>query len=119
MKYNIVHYKNIYVGSGAQVPSGPLQHRGSFPVESPDTHKDPHRIPHGILRPLVSGTQHLLQFNRAESETALIRESEKPANQGPKPLLIHTSTGVPCVQSIWRPPRSSQDPPWDLKTSGE
>jgi hypothetical protein len=43
--------------SGAQVPSGPLQHQGSLPTESPDIHKDPHRIPHRILRPLVSGTQ--------------------------------------------------------------
>jgi hypothetical protein len=79
MKYNIVHYKNIYVGSGAQVPSGPLQHRGSFPVESPDTHKDPHGIPHGILRPLVSGTQPLLESNCMGPETALNREADNPA----------------------------------------
>jgi hypothetical protein len=43
--------------SGAQDPSCPLQHRGPWPRESPDTCKDPHRIRHGILRPLVSGTQ--------------------------------------------------------------
>ena len=67
---------------GAQVPSGPLQHQGALPSESPDTRKEPHRIPHGILSPLVSGTQHLLQSNRAGSETALIREAEKPASSG-------------------------------------
>lgn len=39
----------------------------------------PHRTLHGILRPLVSGTQLLLQSNRAEPETALIREAENPA----------------------------------------
>jgi hypothetical protein len=40
-----------------EFPSGPLQHRGPWPGESPDTRKDPYRIHHGILRPLVSGTQ--------------------------------------------------------------
>ena len=34
------------------LPSGPLQHLSALPAESPDTRKDPHRIPHGILRPL-------------------------------------------------------------------
>ena len=34
-----------------------LEHRGALPAESPNTRKGPHRIPHGILRPLVSGTQ--------------------------------------------------------------
>jgi hypothetical protein len=38
-------------------PSGPLEHWGALPVESLDTRKDPQKIPHGILRPLVSGTQ--------------------------------------------------------------
>jgi hypothetical protein len=51
-------------------------------VESPDTCKDPHSIPHGILRPLVSGTQCLLQSNHAGPETALIREADKPALSG-------------------------------------
>jgi hypothetical protein len=50
-----------------QVPSCPLQHRGALPVESLDTCKDPHRIPHGILRPLVSGTQ-LLPGGRFEHQ---------------------------------------------------
>jgi hypothetical protein len=34
---------------------------------------------HGNLRPLVSGTQLLLQSNRVGPETALIREAENPA----------------------------------------
>jgi hypothetical protein len=33
-----------------------LEHQVALPAESPSTHKGPHRIPHGILRPLVSGT---------------------------------------------------------------
>jgi hypothetical protein len=49
------------------------------PVESPDTRKDPHRIPHGILRPLVSGTQRLLQSDCAGPETALTREADNLA----------------------------------------
>ena len=36
----------------------------------PNTRKGPHGTPHGILRPLVSGTQRLPQSNRAEPETA-------------------------------------------------
>ena len=60
-------------------PSGPLQHQGALPAESPNTRKDPHRIPHGILRPLVSGTQRLLQSNRAGPETALTREADNLA----------------------------------------
>ena len=47
--------------------------------ESPDTSKDPHRILHGILRTLVSGTQLLLQSNHQEPETALIKEADNPA----------------------------------------
>jgi hypothetical protein len=54
-------------GAGAQVPSGPHQHQGALPAESPDTCKEPHRIPHGILRPLVSGTQ-LLPGGRFEHQ---------------------------------------------------
>jgi hypothetical protein len=68
--------------SGSQVPSGPCQHEGSLHAESPDTSKNPHRTLHGILRPLVSGTQRLLQSNRVGPETALIREAENPAWSG-------------------------------------
>jgi hypothetical protein len=60
-------------------PSYPLQHRGSWPTESPNTRKDPHRIPHRILRPLMSGTQRLLQSNHKGPETALTREADNPA----------------------------------------
>jgi hypothetical protein len=42
---------------GAQAPSAPLEPQANLPAESPDTRKGPHRIPQGILRPLVSGTQ--------------------------------------------------------------
>jgi hypothetical protein len=62
--------------------TGQLQHRGALPVESPDTRKDPHKIPHWILKPLVSGTQCLLQSNRMEPETALTREADNPAWSG-------------------------------------
>jgi hypothetical protein len=44
----------------------------------PNTHKGPHRIPHGILRPLVCGTQRLPQSNRTEPETAVHREAGYP-----------------------------------------
>jgi hypothetical protein len=44
----------------------------------PNTRKGPHGTPHGILRPLVSGTQHLPQSNRAEPETAVHREAGYP-----------------------------------------
>jgi hypothetical protein len=40
-------------------------------------------------------------------------------DQGHKSLPVHSSTGVPCARSLWTPPRSSQDRPRDLKTSGE
>jgi hypothetical protein len=68
--------------SGAQVPSGPLQHQGACGVSGHTQGKDPHRIPNGILRPLVSGTQSLLQTNRMGSETALTREADNPAWSG-------------------------------------
>jgi hypothetical protein len=45
---------------------------------SPNTCKGPHRTPHGILRPLVSGTQRLPQSNRPEPETAVHREAGFP-----------------------------------------
>jgi hypothetical protein len=56
-----------------------LQHQGVLPAESPDTHKEPHKIPHGTLRPLVSGTQRLLQSNHVAPETALIKKADNPA----------------------------------------
>jgi hypothetical protein len=59
-------------------PSTPLEPRATLPGESPDTRKGPHRTPHRILRPLVSGTQRLPQSNLAEPETALHREADYP-----------------------------------------
>jgi hypothetical protein len=44
----------------------PLEPRASWPAELPDTLKGPHRILHGILRPLVSGTQRRPQSNCAD-----------------------------------------------------
>jgi hypothetical protein len=44
----------------------------------PNTCKGPQRTPHGILRPLLSGTQRLLQSNDAEPETALHGEAGYP-----------------------------------------
>jgi hypothetical protein len=44
----------------------------------PNTRKGPHGTPHGILRPLVSGTQRWPQSNRAEHETAVHREADCP-----------------------------------------
>ena len=90
-----------------------------MPAESPDTRKDPHRIPHGILIPLVSGTQRLLQSNRVGPETALTREADNWPDQGHKSLPGHSSSGVPCAWCFWTPSRSSQDPPQDLIISGE
>ena len=49
-----------------KAPSAPLEPRASWPAELPDTRKGPHRIPHGILRPLVSGTQRRPQSNCAD-----------------------------------------------------
>ena len=53
-------------------------YRASWPAELPDTRKGPHRILHGILRPLVSGTQRRPQSNREEPETAVHREAHCP-----------------------------------------
>ena len=58
--------------------SAPLEPRATLPAELPDTCKGPHRIPHGILRPLVSGTQRRPQSNRVELETAVPREAGYP-----------------------------------------
>ena len=52
-----------------------LEHWGALPAESSDTRKGPHRIPHGILSPLVSGTQCLPQSNLAEPEIVVTREA--------------------------------------------
>jgi hypothetical protein len=59
----------------------------------PNTRKGPHGTPHGILRPLVSGTQSLPQSNLAEPETAVHREAGYPGLiWGTSPFR---STGAP------------------------
>jgi hypothetical protein len=59
-------------------PSAPLEPECTLPADLPDTRTGPHRIPHRILRPLVSGTQRLPQSNRAEPETTGNREADYP-----------------------------------------
>jgi hypothetical protein len=44
---------------GSQVPSGPRQHWGTLVTESVDTRKVTKSTLHGIVRPLVSGSQRL------------------------------------------------------------
>jgi hypothetical protein len=84
---NTAYWRSSWI-SHTRVPS----YWGALPAQSPDTPKDPHRIPHGILRPLVRGTQRLLQSNHAGPETALTREADNPAWAGaqvPSGLLEH------------------------------
>jgi hypothetical protein len=85
-------------------PSSPLQHQGSWPRESPDTHKDLHGIPHRILRPLVSGTQCLLQANLEGPETALIKEADNPAwSEAQVPSSSLQQRGSLCVEFLDTP----------------
>jgi hypothetical protein len=79
----------------------------------------PQRTLHEILGLLVSGTQLLLQSNRAGPEIALIKEAENPLDQGHKSLPVSTSTRAPWAWSLWIPPRSPEDSPRDLRTSGK
>lgn len=61
-----------------------LEHRGALPAESPNIRRGPHRIPCGILRPLVSETQRLPQSNHSEPWMyELIKE---------KKILVHAYT---------------------------
>jgi hypothetical protein len=60
----------------------------------PNTRKDPHGTHHGILRPLVSGTQRLPQSNRVEPETAVHREAGYPGLiWGTSPFLSNRAPG--------------------------
>jgi hypothetical protein len=55
----------------------------------------PHRTLHGILWPLVTGTQLLLQSNHTRPETALIRKAENPAWPGSQvPSVWHQHWGT-------------------------
>jgi hypothetical protein len=75
-----------------------LEPRATLPAESPDTRKGTHRIPHGILSPLVSGTQSLPQSNRAEPETAVNREADYPGlTWGTSPF--HSTRALGCLAS--------------------
>jgi hypothetical protein len=51
-------------------------------------------------------------------ESALGKQKTRP-DQGHKSLQVQTSTRAPWAQSLRTPPRSPQDSPWDLMTSGE
>jgi hypothetical protein len=65
--------------------------------ESADTCKDPYKIRHGILRPLVSETQRLLQSNCAGPMTALVKEAGNPAKYG-----AQVPSGRPTTEpSLW------------------
>jgi hypothetical protein len=76
--------------------------------EAPDTHKGPHRIRHGILKPLVSGTQPLHQSNRAEPETAVNREADYPGlTWGTSPFR---STRAPRYLASRHSPNTRKDP---------
>jgi hypothetical protein len=70
--------KTPKINNRKKSPSAPPEHRDTLPAVSPNTRKGPHRIPHGILRLLVSGTQCLPQSNHAEPETAVNREADYP-----------------------------------------
>jgi hypothetical protein len=59
--------------------SGPASTRVARVRSRLTTPQATHKTRHGILRPLVSGTQLLLQSNRSGPETALIKEADKLA----------------------------------------
>jgi hypothetical protein len=112
--------KNLFLGPGAQAPSAPLEPRGTLPVEAPDTHKGPHRIPDGILRPLVSGTQRLPQSNRAEPETAVNREADYSGlTWGTSPFRSTRAPRYLASGGARHPQGPTQDSPRDPKTSSE
>jgi hypothetical protein len=97
-----------------------LEHQGALPAESPDTCKGPLRIPHGILRPLVSGTQRLPQSNCAEPNTALTREADDPGlTRGTSPFQSTRAPGCLASRVSRHPQAPTQDSPQDPMTSGE
>jgi hypothetical protein len=91
-----------------------------LPGVSPNTRKGPHRIPHGILKPLVSGTQPLPQSNRAEPETAVNREADHPGlTWGTSPLHSTRAPRYLASRGARHLQGPTQDSPRDPKTSGE
>jgi hypothetical protein len=91
-----------------------------LPAESLNTRKGPHRIPCGILRPLVSGTQHLPQSNRSEPETVVIREADYPGLTWGTSSFRSTRAPGCLASGVSRHPQGpTHDSPWDPETSGE
>jgi hypothetical protein len=77
-----------------------LEHRGALPAESPNIRRGPHRIPCGILRPLVSETQRLPPSNRVEPETSVNREADDPGlTWGTSPFCSTRARGALPVGS--------------------
>jgi hypothetical protein len=94
--------------------------RSTLPAESPNTHKGPYRIPHGILRPLVSGTQRLPQSNHSEPETAVNREADYPGlTWGTSPFRSTRAPGYLPSGVARNPQGPTQDSTRDPKTSHE
>jgi hypothetical protein len=97
-----------------------FEHRGTLPAESPNTRKGPHRIPHVILRPLVSGTQRLPQSNHVEPETAVNREADYPGlTWGTSPFCSTQAPGYLASGVARQPLGPTQDSTRDPKTSSE
>jgi hypothetical protein len=79
-----------------------------------------HRIPHGILRPLVSGTQRLPQSNHAEPETVVIREADYPdLTWGTSPFRSTRAPGYLARGGARHQQGPTQDSTRDPKTSSE
>ena len=70
-----------------------------------------------ILGPVVCGTQLLFQSSHVGPETALGKQRTQP-DQGHGSVLVCATAGSPG-RSWWTPPRSLEDSPWVLVTSGE
>jgi hypothetical protein len=81
---------------GAKAPSAPLEPRASLPAELPDTRKGPHRIPHGILRPLVSGIWLFLIWFYTQNI-----EPSKCLLLNPKLRIMDQSTGGRLFLGVW------------------
>jgi hypothetical protein len=101
-------------------PSAPLEPRASLPVELPDTRKGPHRIPHGILRPLVSGTQRRPQSNHSKPKTAAHREADYLGlTWGTSPFRSTRAPAYLASGVAWHPQGPTQDSTRDPKTSSD
>jgi hypothetical protein len=86
----------------------------------PNTCKGPHRTPHGILRPLMSGTQRLTQSNLAEPETVIHREAGYPGLiWGTSPFRSTRAPGYLASRVARHPKGPTQDSTRDPKTSSE